>query len=142
MSPTPVTSMGTRAPTIAPFAHSGRELQRPIWHKSTTLLVRCQVQVPREIQIVPRPARARDSAKISRSMTTKEEWKAKNARLERARIKAEGFVAAGGDLKSEEAVPLAMELIKAFNEVSTLFGHPILAPLNKGQTPRGPPKKT
>jgi hypothetical protein len=61
-------------------------------------------------------------------MVTKEEWKAKTDRLERARIKAEQFVAAGGDLMSTEAVPLGLELINAFNEVSTLFGQPILQP--------------
>lgn len=49
----------------------------------------------------------------SRDMSIKEEWKAKTDRLERARIKAEEFIAAGGDLKSKKAVPLGMELIKA-----------------------------
>jgi hypothetical protein len=63
-------------------------------------------------------------------MTTREEWQAKTDLLERARIKAEEFVAAGGDLKSKEAEPLGMELIRAFNEVSTLFGHPILKALD------------
>jgi hypothetical protein len=64
-------------------------------------------------------------------MTSKEEWAAKTARLERAGKAAEAFVAAGGDLKSKEAVPLGMELINAFNEVSTLFGHPILKPIDE-----------
>jgi hypothetical protein len=48
-------------------------------------------------------------------MSIKEEWKAKTDRLERARIKAEEFVAAGGDLKSEEAVPLGLEMLHAWN---------------------------
>jgi hypothetical protein len=61
-------------------------------------------------------------------MTTREEWKEKTDRLERARLKAEEFVAAGGDLKSKEAVPLGVELIHAFNEVSMQFGRPILKP--------------
>ncbi len=69
-------------------------------------------------------------------MTTKEEWKAKTDRLERARVKAEEFVAAGGDLKSKEAVPLGLEMINAFNELSTLFGHPILKDLN--EEPKAP----
>ena len=53
-------------------------------------------------------------------MTSKEEWAIKTARLERAGKAAEAFVAAGGDLKSKEAVPLGVELINAFNDVSTL----------------------
>jgi hypothetical protein len=51
--------------------------------------------------------------------------------LERARKAAEAFVAAGGDLKSKEAVPLGIEMINAFNELSTLFGHPILTRLDE-----------
>jgi hypothetical protein len=51
---------------------------------------------------------------------------AKTKRLEEVGSKAEAFVAAGGDLKSPEAVPLGMELIHAFNDLSTEFGHPIL----------------
>jgi hypothetical protein len=58
--------------------------------------------------------------------TSKEELQAKIKRLEAARIKTEEFVAAGGDLKSNEAVPLGMEMIHAFNDLSTEFGHPIL----------------
>jgi hypothetical protein len=70
-------------------------------------------------------------------MTTREQWKAKTDRLERARIKAEEFVAAGGDLKSEEAVPLGLEMINACNEVTTLFGHPILKPIGEGKISPG-----
>ena len=71
-------------------------------------------------------------------MTSKEEWKAKTDRLERARLKAEEFVAAGGDLKSKDAVPIGMELVNAFNEVSTLFGHPILKDIGaQSSTPGG-----
>ena len=54
-------------------------------------------------------------------MVTKEEWKAKNDRLERARIKSDEFVAASGDLQSKEAAPLGSELVNAFNEVYALF---------------------
>lgn len=71
-------------------------------------------------------------------MSTKEELKAKTARLDKARLKAEEFVTAGGDLKSAEAVPIGMELIDAFNEVSTLFGHPILKDVSaQPSTPGG-----
>jgi hypothetical protein len=58
--------------------------------------------------------------------TNKVEFQAKIKRLEAIRIKVEEFVAKGGDLKSQEAVPLGIELIHAFNEVSTEFGHPVL----------------
>ena len=37
-------------------------------------------------------------------------------------------MAAGGDLKSKEAVPLGLELVSAFNEVAKEFGQEILKP--------------
>jgi hypothetical protein len=55
-----------------------------------------------------------------------EEIIAKTERLKIAGEKAKAFVAAGGDLKSPEAVPVGMELIHAFNDLSTEFGHAIL----------------
>jgi hypothetical protein len=55
----------------------------------------------------------------------------KTARLEAARKAVEAFVAAGGDLKSKEAVPLGLELVSAFNEVAKEFGQEILKPINK-----------
>ncbi len=59
-------------------------------------------------------------------MTKRDEIIAKTKRLEIAGSKAEAFVAAGGDLKAPEAVSIGMELINAFNDLSTEFGHPIL----------------
>jgi hypothetical protein len=55
----------------------------------------------------------------------------KTARLETARKKVEAFVAAGGDLKSPEAVPLGLELLQAFDEVAKEFGPGILKPIKK-----------
>jgi len=48
-----------------------------------------------------------------------------------ARIAAAEFVEKGGDLSSKEAVPIELELLNAFNEVSTEFGHPILKDIKK-----------
>jgi hypothetical protein len=53
----------------------------------------------------------------------------KTARLEAARKKVEEFVAAGGDLKSKEAVPVGLELVNAFADLAKDFGHEILKPL-------------
>jgi hypothetical protein len=75
--------------------------------------------------------------KTTHNNRTKEEWKAKTDRLEKARIKAEEFIAAGGDLKSKEAVPLGVEMFHAWNELATLFGHPILKPLDQEQLTPG-----
>jgi hypothetical protein len=58
--------------------------------------------------------------------TKKEEILAKTKRLEAVGARVGEFVAAGGDLKSPEATPLGMELIYAFNDLSTELGHPIL----------------
>jgi len=48
-----------------------------------------------------------------------------------ARIAAAEFVEKGGDLSSKEAVPIELELLNAFNEVSTEFGHPMLKDIKK-----------
>jgi hypothetical protein len=64
-------------------------------------------------------------------MATKEEIQLKSKRLENARVAVEQFVAAGGDLKSSEAVPLGVEMIHAFNDLSTEFGNQILKKIDK-----------
>jgi uncharacterized protein with NRDE domain len=58
--------------------------------------------------------------------TNKEEFLAKVNRAHAARIKAEEFVVAGGDLKSEAAAPLGIEMLEAWNELATEFTHPVL----------------
>jgi hypothetical protein len=58
--------------------------------------------------------------------TNKEEFLAKVNRAHAARIQAEEFVRAGGDLKSEEAAPLGAEMLEAWNELATEFAHPVL----------------
>ena len=59
-------------------------------------------------------------------MTKRDDIIAKTKRLNVAGSKAEAFVAAGGNLESPEGIALGMELVHAFNDVSTEFGHPIL----------------
>ena len=44
-------------------------------------------------------------------------------RVHEARLKAEHFIASGGDLKSEEAVPIGMELSLAADDLAAEFGH-------------------
>jgi hypothetical protein len=58
--------------------------------------------------------------------TNKEEFLAKVNRAHSARIKAEEFVLAGGDLKSEAATPLGIEMLEAWNALATEFAHPVL----------------
>jgi hypothetical protein len=53
----------------------------------------------------------------------------KTARLEAARKKVEAFVAAGGDLKSADAVPVALELVDACADLAKDFGYEILKPI-------------
>ncbi|HUN61500.1 MAG TPA: hypothetical protein VMU53_05910 [Candidatus Sulfotelmatobacter sp.] len=55
----------------------------------------------------------------------------KTARLEVARKKVEAFVAAGGDLKSKEAVPVGLELVNALADLAEDFGYEILKPIKK-----------
>jgi hypothetical protein len=59
--------------------------------------------------------------------TSKEELRAKIERVHAARMKVEAFVAAGGDLKSADAVPIGMELAGAFSDLFTEFRHPFSA---------------
>jgi hypothetical protein len=47
-------------------------------------------------------------------------------RAHSARIAAEKFVLAGGDLKSIEAVPLGVEMIAAWDDLVAEFVRPIL----------------
>ena len=58
--------------------------------------------------------------------TNKEEFLAKVNRAHAARIQAEEFVRAGGDLKSEEAAPLGVEMLESWNELATEFVPPAL----------------
>jgi len=61
----------------------------------------------------------------------KEEFLTKVNRAHAARIKAEEFVLAGGDLKSEEAAPLGIEMLEAWNDLATEFAHPVLKDISK-----------
>jgi hypothetical protein len=58
--------------------------------------------------------------------TDKEKFQAKVNRAHAARIKAEEFVAAGGDLLSDVAVPLCMEMIAAWDDLVTEFRRPVV----------------
>ena len=53
--------------------------------------------------------------------TNKEQFRRKVDRAHAVRIKAEAFVAAGGDLMSDEAVPLGAEMIDAWDDFITEF---------------------
>jgi hypothetical protein len=50
----------------------------------------------------------------------------KTARLEAARKKVEAFAAAGGDLKSADAVPLGIEFMDACADLAEDFGYEII----------------
>jgi hypothetical protein len=62
------------------------------------------------------------------SMSTLQE---KTERLAVARKSVEAFVAAGGNLKSAEGVPVVLELADAFDELANEFGHDCEIPLGK-----------
>jgi hypothetical protein len=49
-------------------------------------------------------------------------------------MKAEEFVAAGGDLMSDEAVPLGVEMIEAWDDLVSEFRRPILTVPAGGST--------
>jgi hypothetical protein len=70
---------------------------------------------------------------------TREQLQTKIDRAHAARIKAEQFIDAGGDLDSKDAVPIGMELSLAANELSSDFGQPFLkdppVPENTHQDP-------
>jgi len=55
----------------------------------------------------------------------------KTERLRAAREQVEAFIAAGGDIKSAEAVPIGMELVLAANEVGIELGYNILKAVKK-----------
>ena len=54
--------------------------------------------------------------------TRREHLQAKIDRVHKARMNAEQFIDAGGDLKSQEAGPIGMELIRATNDLAAEFG--------------------
>ena len=56
--------------------------------------------------------------------TAREQLQAKLDRVHGARIKAEQFIHAGGNLHSEEAVPIGAELSFAADELAAEFGLP------------------
>ena len=60
-----------------------------------------------------------------RVATSKDRLQAKIERIHTARIKVEAFVAAGGDLKSEEAGPIGLELSEGVNDLLMEFGSSI-----------------
>jgi hypothetical protein len=62
--------------------------------------------------------------------TTKVELQAKIERVHAARMKVEEFVAAGGDLRSQEAVPIGLELARACNSLCEEFGGQVLDEVN------------
>ena len=55
----------------------------------------------------------------------------KTERLAVARKNVDALVAAGGDLRSAEAVPVVLELADAFEELANVLGHDSEAPLSK-----------
>ncbi len=55
----------------------------------------------------------------------------KTTRLESARQAVNDFVAAGGDLGSKAAVPVAMAFVNAFADLAKEFGYEILKPIEK-----------
>jgi hypothetical protein len=59
--------------------------------------------------------------------TNKEQFRRKVNRAHAARIKAEEFVAAGGDLMSDEAVHLGAEMIDAWDDLVSEFRRPVAA---------------
>jgi hypothetical protein len=63
--------------------------------------------------------------------TDKTLFLAKVNRAHAARIKAEEFVAAGGDLQSSEAEPIGREMLAAWDDLTSEFGNPILRDIKK-----------
>ena len=59
-------------------------------------------------------------------VTSKGELQAKIGRVHAARMKVEVFVAAGGDLKSAEAVPIGVELTRSYDDLCKEFGQQVL----------------
>jgi hypothetical protein len=51
--------------------------------------------------------------------------------LEEARKNVEAFVDGGGDLKSKEAVPVGMTLLRAYDALAKEFGDGIIKPVVK-----------
>jgi hypothetical protein len=59
---------------------------------------------------------------MSDTSTRRQQLQAKIDRVHAARMNAEEFINAGGNLNSQEAGPIGMELIRAANELATEFG--------------------
>ena len=55
-------------------------------------------------------------------------------RLEAATQKVEAFSAAGGDLKSEAAIPVWMDFMGAFESMAKEFGYELAKPAKKAST--------
>lgn len=62
--------------------------------------------------------------------TSKAELQAKIERVHAARMKVETFIAAGGDLKSKEAVPIGRELARSCESLLGEFGQEVLDDVN------------
>ncbi len=59
-------------------------------------------------------------------MALSKEFQAKLDRHETATIKTKEFIAAGGDIESEEGQKLGLEMIKAANDLRSAFARPFL----------------
>jgi hypothetical protein len=59
-------------------------------------------------------------------VTSKEELRAKIERAHAARMNVEVFVAAGGDLKSTEALPIGVEFTRSYDDLCKEFGQQVL----------------
>jgi hypothetical protein len=59
---------------------------------------------------------------MSDTSTRREQLQAKIDRVHAARMNAEEFINAVGNLSSQEAGPIGMELIRASSELATEFG--------------------
>jgi hypothetical protein len=62
--------------------------------------------------------------------TSRQEVQAKIERVHAARIEVEAFVAAGGDLKSKDAVPIGRELARSYESLLREFGQEVLDDVN------------
>jgi len=60
---------------------------------------------------------------MSHTPTKRKELQNKIDRVHEARLKAEHFIDSGGDLKSQEAVQVGMELSLSADDLAGEFGH-------------------
>jgi hypothetical protein len=63
---------------------------------------------------------------VTESSTRRKQLQAKIDRAHAVRIKAEQFIGAGGELNSQEAGEIGMELVLAAHELAREFGWPIV----------------